>query len=82
MAAVSPAQAGIQFDAANPAIVTDAAFRNPLREPLAIDAFSSSDPAEYTFDGQPNFIAVTVLGQLTINAWSQGSNLRTRAITS
>jgi hypothetical protein len=30
------AQAGIQFDAANPAIVTDAAFKNPLRESLAI----------------------------------------------
>ena len=65
-AAVSAAQAGTQFDAANPAIVTDAVFRNPLREPFAIDVFLSSGPAECSFDGQPNFIAVDLLGQLAV----------------
>jgi hypothetical protein len=39
VAPVASAQAGIQFDAANPATVIEAAFRNPLREPLAIYTF-------------------------------------------
>jgi len=35
------AQAGILFDTANAAAVADAAFKNPLRELLAIFFFSS-----------------------------------------
>ena len=38
------AQAGIRLDPANPAIVNEAVFKNPLREPLAIECFPFRAP--------------------------------------
>jgi hypothetical protein len=67
VAPVPSAQAGIQFDAANPATVTEAAFKNSLREPLAIYIFPFSRLAECLFEGQPNSKTVNRLGQLV---WS------------
>jgi hypothetical protein len=58
------AQAGIRLDAANPATVNEAVFKNLLREPLAIEVLSFSTPAEMSFGIQPNSIIAILSGQM------------------